>query len=113
MMAWDTQRPSPVPSPAGFVVENASKIRRSRFGGMPGPVSSTSSRTWFAAASTRRRVSTRGPACVAFDEVGLGHLEVLELAPGVRMELRIGEGEADLIRARFDERNLGLREWLG
>jgi len=50
---------------------------------------------------------------LAFDELGLGHLEALEVAPGVRMELRIGEGEADLIRARFDERDLGLGKWLG
>ena len=36
-----TERPSPVPSPTGFVVKNGSKMRSITAGGMPGPESST------------------------------------------------------------------------
>ena len=43
-MPWTTERPSPVPSPTGFVVKNGSKIRRRISGRMPWPVSWTLSR---------------------------------------------------------------------
>src|SRR5213594_3355246 len=37
-----TERPSPVPSPIGFVVKKGSKIRPATSSGMPGPSSETS-----------------------------------------------------------------------
>jgi len=45
MMPCTTDRPSPVPSPGGFVVKNGSKIRRSVARSMPHPVSLTEMRT--------------------------------------------------------------------
>src|SRR5262249_1158561 len=44
---FDTGRPSPVPSPAGLVVKNGSKIFARFSSGMPLPVSSTSAATTF------------------------------------------------------------------
>src|ERR1700752_2171509 len=37
------ERPSPVPTPAGFVVKKGSKTREAILGAMPGPSSETSS----------------------------------------------------------------------
>ena len=63
-----TDSPSPVPSPAALVVKNGSKIRESISGGIPQPVSDTSSRTnspsatgWYCSGSwswKTRRVAT-------------------------------------------------------
>ena len=38
-MSWLIERPSPVPSPAGFVVKNGLNIFSFTSGGMPGPLS--------------------------------------------------------------------------
>src|SRR5262245_41882863 len=48
MMSWLMDRPSPVPSPAGFVVKNGLNIFSFTSGGMPVPLS-------------RTRISTRSP----------------------------------------------------
>src|SRR5579875_458239 len=40
-MRWQSERPSPVPAPAGFVVKNGSKTRARCSGGMPMPLSIT------------------------------------------------------------------------
>src|SRR5215470_12685325 len=48
MMSWLMERPSPVPSPAGFVVKNGSNILSFTSGAMPVPLS-------------RIRISTRSP----------------------------------------------------
>ena len=45
MMPWQMDRPSPVPMPTGLVVKNGSKMRASRSGAMPVPVSCTSTST--------------------------------------------------------------------
>ena len=62
MMLRHSDRPSPVPSPAGFVVKNGSKMRERISGGMPRPVSAISTRTrppaWRA-----RMVMRLGPGC--------------------------------------------------
>src|SRR6476619_2986868 len=62
-----TESPSPVPSPSFFVVKNGSKIRGSTVGGMPEPVSLTSTRHTPSATDVRI-VSTPPPfmACTAF-----------------------------------------------
>ena len=44
-MPSEIERPSPVPCPVGFVVKNGLKMTSSDSGGIPGPVSSTSTRT--------------------------------------------------------------------
>src|SRR5262245_8752078 len=49
---------------------------------------------------------------LALDQLRLGRLEVLELAPRRRVELGVLQGQADLVRARFDERDLTLGERL-
>ena len=43
-MPWQIERPSPVPTPTGFVVKNGSKMRGRTSGGMPAPVSEISTR---------------------------------------------------------------------
>src|SRR5215471_20605899 len=48
IMSWLIDRPSPVPSPAGFVVKNGLNIFSFTSGGMPEPLS-------------RTRISTRSP----------------------------------------------------
>ncbi len=44
-MPQETESPSPVPSPGALVVKNGSNIFGSASGGMPGPLSSTLTRT--------------------------------------------------------------------
>ena len=44
-MPSEIGRPSPVPSPRGLVVKNDSKMRGTASGGMPGPLSDTSTTT--------------------------------------------------------------------
>jgi hypothetical protein len=45
MIPCESESPSPVPSPTGFVVKNGSKIRLRTLSGMPGPASLNQSRT--------------------------------------------------------------------
>ena len=42
MVPWQMERPSPVPTPTGFVVKKGSKMRLIRLAGIPAPVSRTS-----------------------------------------------------------------------
>src|SRR5262249_31602434 len=62
-----TESPNPVPSPSLFVVKNGSKMRGSTAGGMPEPVSLTSTR--HTPSPTVGRIVTTPPpfmACTAF-----------------------------------------------
>ena len=71
-MPLQIQSPSPVPSPAGLVVKNGSKIRSRISGGIPPPVSRISTTAWprpSVRVLTRislRSVSPSGIACAAF-----------------------------------------------
>src|SRR5439155_1706131 len=44
---------------------------------------------------------------------GLGLLELVELAPGFRVEPGVVERQADLVRGGLQERDLDIREGLG
>src|SRR5437870_255699 len=60
---------------------------------------------------TRRQLADRREL-LALDQLSLGRLEILELTPGRRVELRVLKRQTDLVRAGFDERALGFRERL-
>ena len=70
MMLWHTNSPSPVPTPTGLVVKNGSKMRERISGGIPAPVSLTSTITWSCTERSFTRISLRsgcpaGMACAA------------------------------------------------
>jgi hypothetical protein len=54
-----------------------------------------------------------GRELLALDQLRLGRLEIVELAPCRRVELRVLQGQADLVGAGLDERDLGFGERLG
>ena len=59
----------------------------------------------------RRELAHRGEL-LALDELDLRRPQVFELSPGGRIELRVFEGEADLVGHGLDQLDLRLREWL-
>ena len=62
MMPWQMDSPSPVPTPTGLVVKKGSKMRPSISGGMPQPVSRTSTTTAGSPCRARhQRGSRRSP----------------------------------------------------
>ena len=59
-MKYETDSPRPVPSPTGLVVKNGSKALRRTASSMPGPLSTTSTRTWSPSARVRRVMTGSG-----------------------------------------------------
>src|SRR5206468_11896583 len=58
---------------------------------------------------TRRQLGDRREL-VTLDELGLGRLEILELVPCRRVELRVLQRQPDLVGGGLDERDLRLAE---
>ncbi|AUX42527.1 uncharacterized protein SOCE26_039600 [Sorangium cellulosum] len=61
MMSWLSESPSPVPSPASFVVKKGLHTTSSRSLGMPTPLSRTRISTASCAAAVARRITGVNP----------------------------------------------------
>src|SRR5437773_51365 len=71
-------RPRPVPFPTSLVVKNGSKMRRSRPGGIPGPVSLNVTSTTPAPAGPAMRIALRGDSATASRALIIGNAIQLE-----------------------------------